>query len=493
MREAIALYTILWPILRRAMVHPLRTAVIDDLRTWRYIDLVGGAMHLAEKIETRSGATRIGVMLPTSGAFAMATLAAWILGRVVVPINYLLGDEERQYIIDNAELDLVITAGPMLEFLGKRPENVTLLQLDKLRFEGVPPLRLPAIAGADDVAVILYTSGTSGKPKGVMLTHRNFRSNIEDCAKRIELTSADCFLGVLPQFHSFGLTGLTLLPLAVGSRVVYTARFVPKKMIELIRKHKPDIFMAIPSMYGALMSVKDAGPDDMRSIKLAVSGGEPLPRDIADRFRERFDLPIREGYGLTETSPVVSLNTLTHHRDGSVGKLLARNSVKILDERGRDLPVNAEGEVAIAGPNIMAGYFKLPNLTAQVIRDDGYFLTGDWGKMDDEGFLYITGRKKEMLIIAGENVFPREIEEVLNRHPSVRESAVVGRMDPMRGEVPVAFVELEEDAGFDEPALRQFCREHLAGFKVPREIRHIDKLPRNAMGKVLRRALREHL
>jgi long-chain acyl-CoA synthetase len=479
----------LQPILRRAIEGPGDIAVIDDQRKWRYADLAGGAFYLAEKLEAAAATRNIGVLLPTGGAFPMSLLATWLLGRTAVPINYLLGEKERQYIIDDSEVDTVITAGPMLEFLGGRPKNVKLIEVDRLNIEGPPPLRWPPKPASGDLAVILYTSGTSGRPKGVMLTHGNLASNVANAMAHVGITGADTFLGVLPQFHSFGLTGLTLLPLSIGARVVYTARFVPKKLLELIRKHRPQVFMAIPSMYNALMTVKDATPEDLSSIRIAVSGGEPLPREVYNRFCERFGIPLYEGYGLTETSPIASLNAPGKSRPGSVGQVIPGCSVRIVDEAGRDVPRGAEGEILITGPNIMAGYFKMEDLTRQVIDGRGYFRSGDWGRIDDEGYLYITGRKKEMLIIAGENVFPREIEEVLNQHPSIKDSAVVGRMDPVRGELPVAFVELHDGATFDESAVRSFCREHLAGFKVPREIRVLDKLPRNPTGKIVRREL----
>jgi len=480
---------VLRPILRHTLRSPGQIAVIDDQRRWRYADLVGGALHLAEKLEAITGRANIGILLPTGGAMPMSLIATWLLGRTAVPINYLQNEKDRQYIIDDAEVDTVITAGPMLDFLGSRPRNVRLIELDRMKFEGPPPLRWPPRLDASDRAVILYTSGTSGRPKGVMLTHGNLASNIYNTIAHVGLTDADTFLGVLPQFHSFGLTGLTLLPLCMGAKVVYTARFVPRKIVELIRDHRPQVFMAIPSMYGALLTVKDAAAEDLSPVRLAISGGEPLPRAVFDNFRERFGVTIYEGYGLTETSPIAALNAPHRCKAGSVGQLIPGCEIRIVDEQDRDLPVGSEGEILLRGPNIMAGYFKLPEMTAQVIDQHGWFRTGDWGKLDFDGFLYITGRKKEMLIIGGENVFPREIEEVLNRHPAVKDSAVVGRQDPVRGELPVAFVEIKEGERFDEASLRAFCREHLAGFKVPREVRQIEQLPRNPTGKIMRRHL----
>jgi long-chain acyl-CoA synthetase len=480
-----------WPIIRQVLRDPQRIAVVDDQRSWRAVEVLGGALHLARLIEQVSHRPHVGVLLPTGGAFPMAALAIWMTGRVLVPVNYLQTPADQQYIIDDSEMDTLITVGPMLDFVGFRPRNVRLIELDKVRhsFKGVPPLRLPPLAESEQTAVILYTSGTSGKSKGVMLTHGNLRSNVRQMCAHVGLTSANCFLGVLPQFHSFGLTVMTLVPLIIGAKVVYTARFMPRKLIELMREHKPDIFVAIPSMYNALLHVKDARPDDWASIHMALSGGEPLPSAVRQAMLDQFNVTLREGYGLTETSPVASVNTVRDTRPGSVGTLIGDVRCRIVDDQERDLPRDQEGEIRLTGPNIMKGYYKLPEQTAACFDARGYFRTGDWGKLDADGFLHITGRIKEMLIIAGENVFPREIEEVLNQHPTVKDSAVVGRQDPMRGEVPVAYVELHEGASFNEKELRQFTASKLPSFKVPRDIRCLDALPRNATGKIVRRML----
>ena len=486
--------SVLWPILRQAIRDPRRTVVIDDQRAWRYLDLVGGALHLAGKIDKVSGAKHVGIMLPTSGLFPMAAMAVWMLDRVIVPINYLLGENERQYIIDDSDIDTVITVGPMLEHLGSEPKNVQLIKLDDMNFKGVPPLRMPPLfVPNNELAAILYTSGTSGRPKGVMLTHRNLRSNVAAARVHAGLNRGTRFLGVLPQFHCFGMTVLTLIPLTVGCRVIYSARFVPTKIVKLIAEHQADVFIAIPSMYTAMLNLKNASAADFQSVRLAVSGAEPLPTETHDRFLERYNVNILEGYGLTETSPGVAWSLPTHNRVGSVGPLLPGVRVEIRDPQGEPLPPGEEGEVCIAGPNIMAGYYKMPEETAKVIDDRGYFRTGDMGTLDSHGLLSITGRIKEMIIVGGENVFPREIEEALTKHPSVQAAGAVGQRDPSRGEVVVAFVELIEGAGFDEAALRAHCREHLANFKQPRRIIHLEGLPRSATGKVLRRELLDQL
>lgn len=484
---------ILRPILGQLTRHPRRVAVIDDQRRWRGIELLAGAFHLARALD-RAGASRhIAVMLPTSGAFPLTMLGIWLSGRVVVPINYLLSADERQLLIEHCEADTLITAGRMLEFLGDEPTGVNVIKLDEMRFKGMPPLRWPPKPEADDLAAILYTSGTSGTPKGVMMTHGNLASNVAAAVEHAQLRTADAFLGVLPQFHSFGLTALTLAPLRVGVPVIYAARFVPAKLVQLIRDHRPDIFMAIPSMYAALLNVKKAGPDDFKSIRLAVSGAEPLSKQVREGMRDQFGVNILEGYGLTETGPIVSWSLPELNEPGAVGPVLPGVEVRIVDAENKPLPTGEHGQIIVRSPSVMPGYYKQPELTDAVFDEDGFFHTGDRGKLDERGLLWVTGRIKEMMIIAGENVFPREIEEVLAEHPAVHSAGVVGLTDPSRGEIPVAFVQLVEDAEFDEAALRQWCRDRLAGFKVPRQIHAVDELPRSPTGKVLRRKLTDLL
>jgi long-chain acyl-CoA synthetase len=483
-----------WPIIRRCLVNPLRPAVVDDQRTWSRATILAAALMLADEIERRCRTRTVGVMLPTTGLFPVAALAGWITGRVVVPLNYLLKREELQYVIDDCGTDTVITVKPMLEFMGYTPKVGGLLAMEEVDFKRVPEPRWPAMAADDDLGVLLYTSGTSGRPKGVMLSHGNITANLAQILQHIHFTSREVLLGVLPQFHTFGLTALTLLPLTIGAKVVYTAKFNPPKIVRLMREHRVTAFIGIPSMYNALLHVKEAHPVDMASLKYAVSGGEPLPMVVADRFKERFGVTINEGYGLTETAPVTNWCRPSEHRRGSVGPALPGVLQRIVDlETGRDLPPGHDGEVRIAGPNRMQGYYHLPEQTAAAIDERGYLKTGDIGRQDADGHLYITGRLKEMLIIAGENVFPREIEEAINSHPAIKESGVVGMSDPMRGEVPVAFVELKEGASMDQQDVLNFLRSRIAAFKLPREIRVLEKLPRNPTGKVMRRELKAML
>jgi long-chain acyl-CoA synthetase len=480
----------LLPIIRRILRSPWRVAVVDDQRQWKAIHLYAGALHLARTIEQTTDSPHVGIMLPTSGMFPMAMMATWMLGRTIVPLNYLLARDELDYVINDAEIDTVITVEKMVEFTGGLPDRVRQIRLEDMSFRGFPPLRRAARRPDDHLAVLLYTSGTSGKPKGVMLTAGNLAVNVQQCIEWAEFSRIDVMLGVLPQFHSFGLTVLTLLPLTIGCKIVYTARFAPKKILDLLIEHRPSALIAIPTMLNALLHAKSATADHFTSLRFLVSGGEPLPASVFEGYEQKFGITINEGYGLTETAPATNWCRPRNQRRGSVGMPMPLIDEKIVDAEGNRLPTNQDGEVCIRGPNVMKGYYKLPEQTRAVFDSEGYFRTGDMGRFDDDGYLYITGRIKEMLIIGGENVFPREIEEVLNKHPSVKDSAVIGVMDESRGELPWAFIELNDGATFDETSLRSHCRHFLAQYKVPREIRVVDALPRNPTGKIMRRQLK---
>lgn len=499
-----------WPILRRLASRPLRTVAVDDARAWKAVEILLVALHLADEIDRRSRTETLGVLTPTSGVTAAAFLAGWMLGKTVVPLNYLLKPDELQYVVDDCGTDTIVSVTPMLDHLrspaggGSIPTTPNLITVDSLNVRRFPEPRWPSTRGCgegpngrDALAVLLYTSGTSGKPKGVMLSHHNLSTNVRQCVDWVRFDHHDVLLGVLPQFHSFGMTVLTLLPLTVGCRVVYSARFLPPQIVRLIRRHRPTALIAIPSMYNALLSVKDAGHDDFASLRFVVSGGEPLPQAVAQRFEERFGKRINEGYGLTETSPVTNWCRPHEYRARSVGRALPGVVERIVDgATGADLPPGQDGEVWIAGPNVMKGYYHLPEETARALTPDGFLRTGDMGRFDADGHLSITGRIKEMLIIGGENVFPREIEEALDRHPAVLCSGVVGVLDEVRGEIPVAFVQFRDGIGGVEGAaapteneLRTWCRSHLAGYKVPHEVRSLEQLPKGPTGKILRRQL----
>jgi long-chain acyl-CoA synthetase len=379
--------------------------------------------------------------------------------------------------------------------LGARLKESNLKVVDLTQLPKAPPAafapKFPATM-PDDVAVVMYTSGTSGLPKGVMLTYGNLQSDVDAAIEHAALQHKHKFLGVIPLFHAFGMTAMMLAPIQLGCTIIYIARFIAVAAVKAIREHQISILFGVPSMFGAIAHLKSAGPGDFSSIYGLISGGEPLPAALREGFGQRFGVPLFEGYGLTETSPVVAMNTPQANKPGSVGRLLPGVQVRIIDDDGKETSAAGTGEVWLKGPMIMKGYFNLPEETAQALTADGFFKTGDIGKVDGDGFLYITGRKKDLIIVAGEKASPREIEDVLLRHPSVSEAAVVGKKDVGRGEVVVAFVTAKEGVTIAADALREHCRSQgLPGWKVPREIHVMDELPHSPTGKVLKRVLSE--
>jgi long-chain acyl-CoA synthetase len=285
--------------------------------------------------------------------------------------------------------------------------------------------------------------------------------------------------------------GLLIVPVTLGASVVYLPRFNPTQAVEIIREHKVSVLIAIPSMLGAIHRLKSARPEDLASLELTVAGGEPLPQTLLQEFKERFGTDVLEGYGMTETSPVLTINVPWANRPGSVGRPIPGVEARVVDEEDRVLAAGEEGEIQIRGPHVTPGYYNKPAETGAAFRPGGWFCTGDIGKIDADGYVWITGRKKEMIIVGGENVFPREVEGVLEDHAAVAEAAVIGQPDASRGEVVTAYVMLREGQTATEIGLRDHCRERLAGYKVPRTVHIVEDMPRGPTGKVLRRKLRE--
>jgi long-chain acyl-CoA synthetase len=342
------------------------------------------------------------------------------------------------------------------------------------------------------MAVLMYTSGTSGLPKGVPLTFGNLQSNVDGAITHVNFQSRHKFLGIIPLFHAFGMVATMLAPIQLGASIVYAARFSPIGTLNAIKEHGISLVCGVPSMFAALLRLKDASPDDFKTVYGMLSGGEPLSAALREAFQARFHVPLLEAYGMTETSLAIALNTPQSHKPGSVGKAVPNMEVRIVDDAGNALPQGQSGEIWVRGPMVMNGYHNLPAETAAAVTADGFFKTGDLGTIDADGFIYITGRKKDLIIVAGEKASPREIEETLMRHPAVAEAAVIGKPDANRGEVVVAYVIAAEGQAPKVEELREFCRQQgLAQWKVPREIRLVPDLPRSPTGKVLKRSLAE--
>jgi long-chain acyl-CoA synthetase len=484
---------LLEPLFANAAKQPQELAIIDDRGRYTYQQIAAMSAGLGMYLAAQTRKPHVGLLLPASAGFVASFYGTLLAGKSVVPINYLLGDREIAHVVADSGVDTVVT----MPLLASRLKDLRLNVIDLTALPQTPPAaivpKLPS-RHADDMAVLMYTSGTSGLPKGVILTYQNIQSDVDSAIEHAALKHQHRFLGVIPLFHTFGMTAMMLAPLQLGAMVVYLARFSPVGTLKAVKEHNISLMFGVPSMYAAIAHLKNASADDFKSIYAAISGAEPLPKSLYEGFLQRFNVPILEGYGLTETSPVVTLNVPHDRQAGSVGHPVPGAIIRITDDNGNEVPRGQIGEIWLKGPMVMKGYYNLPEETAAALTPDGFFKTGDLGTIDSDGFLHVTGRKKEMIIIAGEKAYPREIEDALLRHPAVMDAAVLGKKDPSRGEVIVAFVIPKEGQTVTADALRDFCREQgLAQWKLPREVRIVPEMPRSPTGKVLKRVLAEQL
>ncbi len=484
-------------LLTSADRHASRPAVADPFRSLDYGNLVRFADVMRRQIESATRQKHVGIMMPSTCAFAGTFYGALWAKRVAVPLNCLLQPAELDAVVRDADIDVIFAVKPFAKLLDPLPVKVIYVEDLPLKREMVlqrvrrrPPV--PVVA-PDDLAVLIYTSGTSGVPKGVCLTYNSLHSDAAACAAHARLNGEHRFLGVLPLFHSFGLTAMLLVPVSLGASTYYLPRFQPAAVLRAIREKRSSVLLMIASMYSAILRGKGGSKDDFASMEYPISGGEALPMSVFEGYRQRFGIEILQGYGMTEASPVVSICVPWDHKVGSVGKAIGGVTVTAFDDDERPLGPDQIGELRIRGPILMTGYYKKDQETRAVLTPDGWYKSGDMGSVDAEGYITITGRKKEMIIVGGENVYPREIESVLDDHPAVAQSAAIGQPDPSRGEVVAAFVILEEGAEASENTLREYCRKHIAGYKVPRRIVIAEDFPRGPTGKILKRALRDRL
>jgi long-chain acyl-CoA synthetase len=471
--------------------------VADPFRALSYGNLVRLADVMRRQVVKETSRPHVGIMLPSSCAFAGTFYGVLWAGRVAVPLNFLLQPAELRGVVEDAELDTVFAVKYFREQLQGLPVRVIYLEdlplkremvLERIRWKPSPPK-----VSDDDLAVLLYTSGTSGLPKGVRQTYKNLQSDVVASIEKARLSGNHCFVGVLPQFHSFGLTSLLLIPVELGSPVHHIPRFQATAVLETVRRHRGGVLIMVASMYKAMLRAKKGGREDLASVEYPISGGEALPDAVFDQFKERFGVELLQGYGMTEASPIVSLNVPGANRVGTVGQAIPSVTVAAFDDVGSGLGTGGVGELWVRGPIVMQGYHHKPEETQAAVTSEGWYKTGDMGKVDGEGYISITGRKKEMIIVGGENVYPREVEAVLEQHPAVSEAAVIGVRDSSRGEVVVGFAVLVEGGEASETVLRDYCRERLAGYKVPRRVIVSNDLPRSSTGKLLKRRLVELL
>lgn len=453
------------------------------------------AAHLQNQLAVKPG-DRVALWLKNCPEFIVAVFGILQAGAVVVPINNFLKPAEVGYLLNDAGIDVLIfdaELGAHFPALAIQRKTLKFLKVDELASEIVNP-QSPIVNGErsePDLAVIIYTSGTTGRPKGAMLSHGNLLHNVNSCRIVLETVEDDCLAVLLPLFHTYMMTVGIFLPFTIGGSIVLVKSLnPPRALLQELLARKPTILPAVPTFYRMLLGVPIPVPLPLR---LFISGSAPLPLQTLKEFEEKFKVPLIEGYGLSEASPVVAKNPLHGvHKAGSIGLPIANVEMSIQDEAGKMLGANETGEICVRGGNVMLGYWNQPDETAKVMRGD-WLLTGDIGYRDADGYYYITDRKKDMLLVNGINVYPREIEEVIHQFPGVKEAAVIGVPDARRGEQGLAFVVAAEGQVLDEPALSEFIRNRLADFKVPRQIVFLSALPRTATGKILKTELRKQV
>ncbi len=361
-------------------------------------------------------------------------------------------------------------------------------EFEKLVGEASPESEVADVED-DDTAVILYTSGTTGTPKGAELTHSNLLRNAQVADALFALDERPVVLGALPLFHSFGQTCSMNATVVSEGTLTMIPRFDPEKALEIIERDHVNIFQGVPTMYGAMLNLDGRDRHDTSSLKLCVSGGSAMPVELMRGFEEAFGCKILEGYGLSETSPVASFNHPDRERKpGSIGTPVEGVEMKVVDEDGNALSSDEVGEIVIRGHNVMKGYWNRPDATEETVRD-GWLHTGDMAKVDSDGYFFIVDRKKDMIIRGGYNVYPREIEEVLYEHPAVREAAVLGIPHDEYGEEVAAAVALKDDADVSEEELRDYVKQQVAAYKYPRKVWFVDDLPKGPTGKILKREI----
>ncbi len=483
---------------RTAAEHPDAIACKLDDAAFNYQLLDNASARIAAMLAYKGigEGDRVAIMLPNVPYFPAVYYGVLRLGAVVVPMNVLLKAREVAYYLEDSGAELIFAWHGFLEAAEKGAKDAGDIEVVSVvpgEFEGLifahEPNGAVADVDGDDTAVILYTSGTTGKPKGAELTHSNLHKNVSAAVGLFGLGIDDVIFAGLPLFHSFGQTCTMNAAVCSGAAITLLPRFDPAKALEILERDGCTVFEGVPTMYGALLHHPDRDQADVSCLRVCASGGASMPAEVMRGFEEAFGCKILEGYGLSETSPIASFNHPDRERKpGSIGTPLAGVEFRLVDDDGADVDPGEIGEILIKGHNVMKGYWKRPDATAESIKD-GWFATGDMAKVDEDGYYFIVDRKKELIIRGGYNVYPREVEEVLYEHPAVREAAVVGVPHDEWGEEVGAAVALKDGESVDEGELIAFVKEQVAGYKYPRRIWFVDELPKGPTGKILKREI----
>lgn len=473
-----------------AKAHADMVAVVHGDRKILYRELEEAACALANHLKSEGfgKGDKVALMLPNCPEFIIAYFGIQKIGGVAVTLNVQSTPYELRHLLGNSDSKGLITQGALAKRFEEIREELPLCRLlittngtledspfSQIIARGPFTAEIPEI-GDDDPAVMIYTAGLTGKPMGAVLTHRNLLTQSVLLRTICHRDAGDMGLAVIPFFHSFGAVANMLAPLRIGAGVVLMERFTLDGIFQAIEKERITYIAAVPRLFLGMLFHEGAEKYRVDSLKVCITGGAAMPPDFIPVFEERFNVKILEGYGLTEASPVSSFSRLDMaQKPGSIGIPIPGVAGKIVDENGAEVPRGTVGELILKGENVMLEYYKAPEATAQVIKD-GWLHTSDLGRMDEEGYIFLTGRKKRMIITSGFNVYPREIEIVLNLHPAVQEARIVGKEDLIRGEVVKALVVKKPGADVEERELLRHCRTYLSTYKVPREIEFVNKI-----------------
>lgn len=493
---------------KQAVAGPEKLFLVEDDIRWTYGDVLEKVNRLASVLAQKGiqPGDRVALMFLNQKEFMVSFLAVLRLGAVVVPINLQLPPDDILFVIMNSGSKLVLStaslaaafAGKPIPLLVSNQEIQELPSWEDAVAQGDPAFNPTVPPSPHTMRILMYTSGTTGKPKGVMLSEENIIENVAGVKPVLAFYPDERVLLALPLFHAFGLI-IAIYILSIGAEIVLVPRFAPKKILHALVQEHISVLPLVPTMFGLLLEgVAKVGVENFKSLRLCVSGGASLPPDLLKRIESTLGITVLEGYGLTETSPVLAVNDPTVGSiPQSVGKALPNVQMKLMDDHGKDIPwqpgeTSGEGEIVVKGPNLMLGYYNLPEETASVIDTDGWFHTGDLGHFDPQGNLFISGgRKKDLIIKAGENISPIRIEYVLHEHPAIMDVSVIGVPDEKIGEEILACVQFCPGQSATAAELKKFCREHLPPFMVPGCFRVYEELPKNQTGKVLKKVLRE--
>ena len=501
---------------KRSGESPKKTCIKFEKKKFLYSEIDEIVTLTAEGLRSigLSVKDRTAILMENCPEYIISYFAILRAGGVVVPINTFLTAQEVSYILKDCGCKVLIYGNKFFSYIDTIKKDI--LDIKALKFNEIPkipplhtlsknPTSLPSIKGGmggfeedgDETAVLLYTSGTTGFPKGAMLTHKNLISNAEACVKVMYLSNKDRVLLFLPLFHSFTFTVCVIVPIYVGASIILLASVKPfSKVISSVFKDRITLFVAVPTIYNILARRKMTFFSQyifryLLNIRACVSGATALPGETLSAFERRFKVPLLEGYGLTEASPVVSVNPLNGVRKpGSVGPPLPGVEAATVGEDGRLLEKGKTGELIVKGPNVMEGYFNKEKETNETIKD-GWLYTGDIAKIDEDGYIYIVDRKKDLIIVDGMNIYPREVEDIVIKHQAVEECAMVGVPDDKGYELPILFIKKKEDAVLSEKETRGHLKGRVAQFKMPKRIIFIEEFPKTATGKIKKTELRK--